>query len=446
MPLSRRLLQPLLSRALIHSRLRFLLHKRHEWLRQLRKRPHRVVVWLQTSDPYSYILVQALPRLTEHFAVELSFRILPYHEPDHTFSHHLRDAWYLAQFHQLSFQDFQAPTEDNCLLASQLLLGNLGLPGADFLTLAKQVFQCLWEHQYHKLATLALRFPLLPATTAHQKMEKAGKRFSASDQQRPAQLQYQGEWYWCLDDIDDLADALSAAGVNRCHHRFAISSEQGYLDNDYLITDWEQLATIRAQKYALDYYFSFNDPLSYLCLPSTLALAEHYQLRLTLKPVLTDPVDDPVFDPGWYARLQRLTRLAQRHDIDFGKICLASEAGLQACLALMASAAKQGRLPEMTLALLRAIWADGLDVGYIPHLKQIIAEADCTVADLKKLIKSHEWLPQSEQYTVEWSHLDVPGLPGFYLQGERRIAFSGAHRLWAVEMAIVDNMRLIGSN
>lgn len=445
MPLSRRLLQPLLSRALVHPRLRSLLQARYEWFRRLRNRPHQIIVWLQINDPYSYILIQVLPRLAEHFPVTLLFRILPYQEPDHTFSHHVRDAWYLAQFHQLSFQDFQPPDEDNCLLASQLLLANRHLPNHDYLILAKQVFQCLWEHQFHKLSTLALRFPVLAVSTTRKKMAAAQQRFLSFNQDKPAQLQYHGDWYWCLDDIDDLAECLDAAGISNFPHRFVISGEHNYLDNDYLINDWEQLASIRAQKYELDYYFSFNDPLSYIYLAPVMALAEHYQLKLALKPVLLEQFDDNPPGWNWYGQLQRLARLAQRYDAPFGKICLATDQGVQACLALMEAGREQGMEQDMILALMTSIWAHGKDVSHLPHLRQILGSLNCEIPQLKKRLRSYDWLPQIEQYTVEWSHLDVPGLPSFYLQGERRIAFSGAHRLWAIEMAIVDNMRLIGS-
>ena len=109
MPLSRRLLQPLLSRALIHPRLHSLLQARYDWLRRIQRRPHQVIVWIRLNDPYSYLLIQALPRFLEHFSVQLIVKILPFQEPSHTFSHDVRDAWYLAQFHQLHFHDFQSP-------------------------------------------------------------------------------------------------------------------------------------------------------------------------------------------------------------------------------------------------------------------------------------------------------------------------------------------------
>jgi 2-hydroxychromene-2-carboxylate isomerase len=403
-----------------------------------------VVVWLRLNDPYSYLLIQVLPRFIEHFPVQLLIKIVPYQEPDHIFSHDLRDAWYLAQFHQLSFHDFQSPNEEACFIASQLLLANRHLSSHDFLILAKQVLSCLWEHQSHKLSLLTLRFPLLAASTTHKKLAAADRQLADSGHAKTAQLYHQGEWYWALDDMGELGQRLTDMGLNQLAHQFSINSDPIYQNNDYLINDWEQLASIRAQKYQLDYYFSFSDPLSYLCLPPMLALAEHYQLKLRLKPILVAELDDDQ-SVLWYNPLGRLAHLAKKYQVPFGDICLPTIQGLQACLTIFELASEQGLEQQITLALMQGIWAEGKDMSYLPHLQQIIDNHHCSIPKLKKQLKLHEWLPKIEQYTVEWSQLEISELPSFYLQGERRITFCGAHRLWAIEMAIVDNMKLIGS-
>lgn len=441
MPLSRRLLQPLLSRALIHPRLHSLLQARYNWLRRIQRRPHQVIIWLRLNDPYSYLLIQALPRFIEHFSVQLIVKILPYQEPDQHYNHQLRDAWYLSQFHHLHFHDFQSPAEEDCFSASQLLLANRHLPVHDFLVLAKQVFGCLWEHQQHKLATLILRFKQLTHSTTEKKMRIAARQFEQQGQIKSAQLYYQGEWYWGLDDLSDLGDRLSEIGLNKLNHQFQLSSDSIYQDNDYLINDWQQLASIRAQKYTLDYYFRFDEPLSYIYLTPLLALAEHYQLKVRLKPILD--TSQPLVE--WHTQLYRYARLAEKYRLPFGGICRPDENGVRACCALFCYSEQRGIANNITLALLSAIWAEGRDVSHLSHLKTLLKTHNCVVPQLKTLINSAQWLAQIEQYTVEWAALEVAEVPSFYLQGHRRIVFSGAHRLWALEMALVDNMKLIGT-
>ena len=179
MPFGQRLLNPILTRTLRHPVMQELFHHRHEWWRQLRGKPQQVVVWLRFTDPYSYLLIQTLPDFITHFDVKLIFKFLPYQEPDQFFSYYLRDAWHLAQFHQLQFHHFHAPSEEQCLIASQLLLANRHLPTDEFLILAKQVFLCLWEHQHQKLAMLSLRFQNLSVSTTHKKLQQAQLLFDS---------------------------------------------------------------------------------------------------------------------------------------------------------------------------------------------------------------------------------------------------------------------------
>jgi 2-hydroxychromene-2-carboxylate isomerase len=385
-----------------------------------------------------------LPRFIEHFPVQLKINILPYQEPDQSFIYALRDSWYLGQFHQLRFHDFQQPKEESCFIASQILLAKHQLSDQDFLVLAKQVLSCLWEHQPHKLSLLALRFPVLSTVNTKKKMAAAERQFNSHRPLKPAQLFYEGEWYWGLDDIGELGQQLSDMGLNQLAHQFSVNSYPIYQDNDYLINDWEQLATIRAQKYPLDYYFNFADPLSYLCLPPVLALAEHYQLKLHLKPIHLPPLDDATSVLN-YASLNHLARLAHKYRVAFGDICLPTTQAQQWCLAIFDIATQQGLQHAVTLALMQAIWSEGKDMSYLPHIQQVLDKHQCTIPALKKQLQSPPELSYIEQYTVEWSQLEISELPSFYLQGERRISFCGAHRLWAIEMAIVDNMKLIGN-
>ena len=46
-----------------------------------------------------------------------------------------------------------------------------------------------------------------------------------------------------------------------------------------------KLVQIRLQKYELDFYFNFQDPLSYIYLIATQHLSQHYQIKLNLRPI-----------------------------------------------------------------------------------------------------------------------------------------------------------------
>ncbi|PTQ91188.1 DsbA family protein [Agitococcus lubricus] len=441
MPLARRLLQPLLSRALVHPYVHQLLAARYELPRRLAAITPTITVWLRCNDPYSYLLVQVLPQLANQFELQFEIKLLPYQEPNHFLSHELRDAWYLAQLHQLSFHEFQTPNEESCQLANQILLAEHDLALEDYLTLIKQVFLCLWEHQSHKLRTLALRFSPFPLEQSQRRLLINQHQLTQFGQDKAAYLHYQGHWFWCLDDLLFLTEQLSAAGLGQEYQSGL------YLPShtpDYLINDTEQLTIIRRQKYQLDYYFHLNEPWSYLYFQPVCRLAEYYQLKLHLKPILLSQYDDCSLDLSWYQRLQTLTWFAQKTQTDFGRICLANDKAMMYSLNLICLAKSQGLDQAVSLAVLQRIWATGHDLSYSSSLKQLIKETGLKLKQINT-IKNDSYLSTIEQYTLEWTQLDVPYVPTLYLHGERRIAFGGAHRLWAIEMALIDNMKLIGT-
>ena len=437
MPLGDRLLQPLLLRTVAHPQLHNLLQSRHEWWRRLRNKPHQVVVWLNLTDPYSYLLVQTLPQFVAQFDIQLIFKILPYQEPNQYFSYYLRDAWHLAQFHQLQFHHFHAPSQEQCFTASQLLLANRHLAVDEFLTLAKQTFSCLWEHQHQKLATLCLRFQTLSVSSTRKKLQQAELLFSTSLAQRPAALFYQGQWFYGIEELNFLAQRLSQKQLNINQNGFVLDDEQHQSEQRYLINDPQQLAYIRAQKHDLDYYFSFDEPLSYIYLIAVAQLADYYQIKLNLKPILLDSTTVPL----WKSQFVYLQHLASIYNLELNRHHVLSPKGLAHCHALFYAAQQQATPLEMARSLLQAIWTDTQDLSYLPHLKTLGAKLNLDNSALKTQLKQNLWHSSVEQNIAAWLELDLPHLPSFYLQGERRISFCGAQRLWAIEMVLIDNIK-----
>lgn len=441
MPLSDRLLQAILSHSLSHPRVNTLLKTRHDWWRRIRNKPHQVVVWLSLTDPYSYLLVQVLPKFIAQFKIQLIFKILPYQEPDQYFSYYLRDAWHLANFHQLQFHHFHAPSQEQCLVASQLLLGNRHLAPEDFLTLAKQTFLCLWEHQHQKLAMLSLRFNLLSLTSTRQKLQQAQVLFEYYQQQQTAMLLYQGQWFHGIEELNFLGQRLSQQQLNISTLPFVLHELEPHHEPKYLINDSQQLAAIRAQKYELDYYFCFHNPVAYIYLVAVAQLADYYQIHLRLKPVLLYQTQPLYSSLQWSYQLAHLQYLANGYDIQLTRCPVLSEQGLEHCLALFFANPKQNL--ELTLCLLQAIWSEGKDISHIAHLKSILQRIDYDTTTLKTELKDTFWQATVEQNTNTWLALDLPELPSFHLQGERRISFCGKQRLWAIEMALIDNIKTL---
>lgn len=437
MPLGDRILQPIWLRTWAHPQLHLLLKKRHEWWRRLRHQPHQVVVWLSLTDPYSYLLVQTLPQFAASCELRFIFKFLPYQEPTPYFSYYLRDAWHLAQLHQLQFHHFHAPSQEHCFTASRLLLANRHLPLTEFLALVKQVFLCLWEHQYQKLSTLLLCFKQLSASTTHQQLHQADVLFTSSAAQRPACLYYQGNWFYGVEELPLLSQCLNSHTTSHSQANFVCDSASHHTTQGFLINEPQQLAYIRAQKYDLDYYFSFDDPLSYIYLAATAQLCDYYQIKLHLKPIAANTA----FFSREYSHFERLQQQALSYNLQLNRHYILSEQGLSHCFALFYAAMQQEKSLEISLLLFEAIWKNSQDVSYLPHL-QTVAKALClTNSTLNLYLKNAQWQSYLYKNTTAWQTLDLPCLPSFYLQGERHICACGAYRLWAIEMALTDDIK-----
>lgn len=438
MPFGQRLLNPILTRTLRHPVMQELFHHRHEWWRQLRGKPQQVVVWLRFTDPYSYLLIQTLPDFITHFDVKLIFKFLPYQEPDQFFSYYLRDAWHLAQFHQLQFHHFHAPSEEQCFIASQLLIANRHLPTDEFLILAKQVFLCLWEHQHQKLAMLSLRFQNLAASSTQKKLKQAQILFESQQFRKAAMLQFHRSYYWGIDELPLLAKRLEQLNDDQSGHPFCLNQDQHQSTQHYLINDWQQLAQIRSQKYELDFYFNFQDPLSYIYLIATHHLTEHYQIKLNLRPIYLEEDSRQHGQDLSFEELTHLQELAQSYQLQINPSYILSAQGLTHCFALFYLALVQEKTPQITQHILTSIWTDNKDLSYLPHLQSLLADLGYNNKQFKELLKQQAWHGMIEHNTNQWLQLDLPELPSFYLQGEKRISVCGAHRLWALEMALIE--------
>lgn len=437
MPLQRRLLQPLYSRVLTSPATRRAWRSMQDWLGRISRRPLRLTVWLRLDDPQCALLAQMLPQLLDHYPLELDLRVLPplsEHDPHATI-----DAWHLAQFYQLRFHSLTPPAPEDCWLGCRILLATANLPQEERLVLLRQLFACVWEHQHSKLATLALRFPPEDEESALERMAAEQEECSRTPGVASGALAFGNEYFQGLDDLPELVSRLEAANLNRLEHTPGVGPAV-FPDTGFLITDSEMLATVRAQRYRLDFYFCFCDPYSYLNLEGLFALADHYSLRLRLLPVTIPRTGRvaarPLPPAGLLWQSARHASLRQR---EFGDVCLPDAAGLRYCHALMAHAERLGRDREMAESLLASIWARGRDLSYRPHLLAALREAGFDKTDPDNVLTS---LPANivERHGPAWQSLELPSLPGLVLNSGAGIALCGADRLWALDMALADTL------
>lgn len=458
MPLAK-LLQPRLASLLTSPRTRKSLRQLQETKRRLGAQPHVVSVWLRADDPYSYLLVQILPRFVAHFDVVLQVHIINRHEeattpaPVELAAYARRDAVLLARRQALDFPDqATAPDITDTDLATRLLLAHAKQPPAIFLPLARQALAALWRGYHKKLSTLASRFLPMTAATAAVQLESNLQRLQALGHYQPAMLHYGGEWYWGIDRLPYLAERLQELGIARMAHDFVLNDaplpgEKGLVPHQFLISEPADLASLRALHLRLDFYFSFRSPYSYLALSRVTALAEHYGLDLQIRPVLPMVMRGlPVPREKRMYILLDANREAERLGIPFGRICDPVGIGVERCMALFSAASEAGRIDGFMRSIAEGIWADGADVSRDRGLARLAARAGLSWQAVAPRLQDESWRLMAEQNRNALTALGLWGVPALHLHLPKGgCTVWGQDRLWALEDALADVLPSLAS-
>lgn len=450
-------LQPHLAALLTSPRTRQLLRRLQETKRRLGGQPHRVSVWLGVDDPYSYLLVQLLPRFLVHFDVQLELHWLGHYpvagapEPERLARYARADAVRVARQQQLDFpachKNSMAPEANLVQEVTRLLLSGTTLPVERQLALAGSALAALWHDRKDALAVLeeGLTLPTLAVSTQQLEAEEAS--LLRSGHYLPGMLHYGGEWYWGIDRLPHLARRLQSLGAARLPHDFPLQEHQPELESDYLIASGEALTTLRRQHLPLAFYFSFRSPYSWLALPRVIALADHYGLKLDIRPVLPMVMRGlPVpRDKRMYILLDA-AREAERLGIPFGRVCDPVGAGVERCMALFPAARAAGREREYLLSVARGIWAEGVDVSRDQGLRPLVERAGLDWATLAPALQDESWRTLAERNRTALTALGLWGVPTLHLSSPAGdCAVWGQDRLWALEDALADNLSHIVS-
>lgn len=452
-------LQPRLASLLTSPRTRHTLRQLQEAKRRLGAQPHVVSVWLRADDPYSYLLVQVLPRFVAHFDVSLQVHIIDRHDeattpaPLQLAAYARRDAALLARRQALDFPDnAAAPDPADTSLATRLLIAHARQSPATFLPLARQVLAALWRGYHKKLATLVNRFPPAAATVAARQLEDNLHHLQTLGHYQPAMLHYGGEWYWGIDRLSYLAERLQALGAARAAHDFVLNDtplpgEAGHAANPFLISDPSDLAALRALHLPLEFYFSFRSPYSYLALPRVLALADHYGLDLRIRPVLPMVMRGlPVPREKRLYILADAAREAERLGIPFGRVCDPVGEGVERCMALFPAALAAGRAGDYLMAVATGIWSEGADVSRDAVLAKRVTAAGLDWRDLSRDLGDTRWQVMAAANREALNGLGLWGVPVLHLQTPAgHCAVWGQDRLWALEDALADVLSLSAS-
>jgi 2-hydroxychromene-2-carboxylate isomerase len=249
-------------------------------------------------------------------------------------------------------------------------------PAADQLTAALELTTAMWSGDKKQLALLLGKWgtessmrvpPILNAN--YEALRKAGHY-------QGGMLAYGGDWYWGVDRLRYLEEALAkdtgkpAAGV------VAPRGDAGGLK-------------LSEKPLTCEMWFSFRSPYSYLALEQIEGVIGNVPLQLrVVLPMVQRGAQLPNVKRMYLVRDAK--READRLGIPFGEICDPIGTGVDHCIAIAHWANQRGQLLPFAKSAMRGIWAEARDMGEYVDLRHVVERAGLPWAEAKAALGSRE--------------------------------------------------------
>ncbi|AUM13428.1 DsbA family protein [Ketobacter alkanivorans] len=431
-----RMLIPFFAKMATSPKTRNLKRGWFEVKRRLLPSLNTVIFYHRVNDPYSLLLLQALPRFLEDFKVNLQIRFVldltedanPHQDLQARYA--LEDAKRLAKLHDLVFpEDAELPTDEDALKATAILLKHQTRP--KLLHLVTEVTGALWGCSTTTFQSAAKRYGSLKEAEARNLLAQSGAELLARGHYNSAMLYYGGEWYWGLDRLAHLADRLNKPGIRRATGDIADYQRQ----YRHVLQSYNTLRPRPKQVKTLDFYFSFRSPYSYLAADRVFKLADLYKIPVIPKPVMP-MVNRGIALPKAKRKyiLKDAKREAEKHNMPFGKISDPLGDGINNAMALFEFAQQKGLDKEYVVSVMSGIWSEGLDMTRKSHMKKIVERAELDWAEAEAFLGGDNWRKLAERNRDELGKLGLWGVPAFKYG---RLTLWGQDRLWALEKEVL---------
>ncbi|HTM20479.1 MAG TPA: DsbA family protein [Kofleriaceae bacterium] len=340
--------------------------------RKLRGQTPAVDFWFQVDDPHSYLLAQAVARIADAYpGISWRLHTVPPPAADVVGDATLAPRWALRDAAELALHwdvDFPAaarePDPGAVQRANQVMV--VDRPFAEQLEAALAVAGALWKRDRPALDAAMGRFHHEASGVVAPTTQRNYARLRDAGHYRPAVLSYGGEHFWGLDRLPFLEDRLRR-DADRPDAPPALRARPEAERPPQSLGDGPL---------ALELFFSFRSPYSYLAVDRTAALAEQYGLPLVLRPLLPMTmrgVEAPRAKTLYI--VQDAKREADRLGIPFGRICDPLGPGIERCLATFQAADRAGAGLALTRSLMQGIWSEAADATSYVDMRRIVERA-----------------------------------------------------------------------
>ncbi len=360
-------------------------------------------LYYEAGDPHSHLCAQWLRRQAQGLRVPLRIRVVPecvpeaYPEADKQRAMALQDAIRIAPALGLDFPaDARLPGEANRALASATLLR----AGSDLRT---------WLGTEEKLAARLFAGQDLHEAPASPEIEQALHRNAARRARLghylPAMWQFQGDWFWGLDRMGHLQQALQAHGGWDASRPMVVCDVSRYA-----------LPAQVDMTSPLEFFFSFRSPYSYLSATTLRQQLADLPVPLAVRPVLPMAMRGMKIprSKGFYI-VRDVYREAQRQGHAFGHIADPIGAGAERCLRVFTLARGTEQQLAFCQEAARAAWSEAIDLATDAGLETVCERSGIAWTQARELLAGEPDLSYAEANRQALFEAGAWGVPTFRL-------------------------------
>ena len=371
----------------------------------------RLELYFEIGNPWSYLAAQAASRLCAAYGVELGFHVVtpPASDVDPApalrATHAVRDAQQLAAYWDVDFPGTREADSGMVRdIASALIRER---PPAEQLRAALELTGAMWTGDRKRLTELLGVWgteahgsvaPIL--NTAYAELRKAGHY-------QGGMIQYGGDWYWGIDRLPFLEEALARDAAPRRDVAGVVAPRPEAARGPLKLSD---------KPLACELWFSFRSPYSYLALEQIEEVLAPYNVPLVLRPLAPMVARGlPVPQVKQLYIVRDVKRLADRLGVPFGELCDPLGAGVDNCLAIVHWALRRSPAEGLAFArsALRGIWSEARDMAEYVDLRAVVERAGLPWAEARAALDNPEGAKAAQANAADLAVVGLWGVPSF---------------------------------
>ncbi|WP_158657731.1 DsbA family protein [Agarilytica rhodophyticola] len=364
-------------------------------------------IFIKPDDPYSYLLLQALPSIQARFSIAMRFHVINdldeqmYPRLDMLRAYATYDAHQLAQLYSLDFPE-EVPhvnqTDTETLSYYLVALKN----DESFITQARHLLEQFWFNGN-------VPEKILEGISERQnKLSNNFELLSKTGHYQGAMISFDGEWYWAIDRLDHLEERLLQMGLAKQ------PDEKIYFDKTYknfCKTQFNNSETTEPNT-PLTLFWSARSPYSYIAIEKAVTMAQHYHLPLEIKPVM------PMMMRGMnvphtkkmYIFLDT-KREARKLGIPYGFVADPLGKAVERCYALIDYADSKNLLNAFLLSFARGVNAQGIRAETDKGMKEIVTRCGLDWSIAKMKLNNDQWKLRVQKNLDEMFAMGCWGVP-----------------------------------